>query len=87
MEMPNVFKINDRDIRAEIEDAADNFAGEPLGGLRIDPTDPESREEMEKLLRRMQNEDEAGPLKIEGGDDLETMYAKLKAQDENFQLF
>ena len=32
-------------------------------------------------------EQKAGPYAIEDDDDLATIYAKLKAADENFQLF
>lgn len=87
LNMPDISEANKRDIRAEIEDALDTYKAPPLGGTYIDPTDPESREKMEQYLRSLQTGEEAGPYKIQDGDDLEMMFAKLKAQDENFQLF
>ena len=75
-----------RDIRAEIEDALDNFVDEPLGGRMIDQTDESQKEELAELLRGMQN-GESGLYTINPGDDLTTIYAKLKASDENFQIF
>ena len=77
-----------RDVRKEIEEAVDNFVEEPLGGFRIDPSDEAQEEELKRLLRSMEEpEQKAGPYAIEDDDDLATIYAKLKAADENFQLF
>ena len=38
-----------------------------------------------ELLRAMEDEDPS--FKLEEDDDLETIYAKLRASDENFQIF
>lgn len=77
-----------RDIRKEIEDAVDGFVEEPLGGRYIDPSDEDQEEQLKEILRSMEEEQQkAGPYAIEEDDDLATMYAKLKAADENFQLF
>lgn len=77
-----------RDVRNEIEEALDGFVDEPLGGFRVDPSDEEQEEQLKKILRSMEeDEQKAGPYAIEDNDDLATMYAKLKAADENFQLF
>lgn len=78
---------NDRDIRQEIEDAIDGFVEEPLGGYRIDQTDESQQEELAALLRKAQDEGNPGLYPIEPDDDLLTIYAKLKASDENFQIF
>eukprot|EP00977_Amphora_coffeiformis_P010056 scaffold2353_cov167-Amphora_coffeaeformis.AAC.47 len=87
IEMKDLSK-NTRDVRKEIEDAVNGFVEEPLGGYRIDPSDEEQEEEMKKILRSMEEPGQkAGPYAIEDDDDLATMYAKLKAADENFQLF
>lgn len=87
-EMKVTNNANRRDVRKEIEDATNSFVGEPLQGYRIDPTDESQEEEMKKLLRSMEGPDQkAGPYAIEDDDDLELMYAKLKAYDKNFQLF
>jgi hypothetical protein len=87
IQMPDLAQ-SDRDIRKEIETAVDNFVEEPLGGYRIDPSDEEQEEELKKLLRTMEEpEQKNGPYAIEEDDDIATIYAKLKAADENFQLF
>lgn len=87
LEMKDLSETVQNDVRSEIEEALNNFVEEPLAGLRVDPTDPDSRQEMENYLRELQKGVTTGPYRIEDDDDLETMYAKLKAQDENFQLF
>ena len=88
LEMKDLVDVDSRDIRREIENATNNFVEEPLGGYRIDPTDESQEEELKKLLRSMQdpNEDN-GQFAITDDDDLATMYAKLTASDDNFQLF
>lgn len=79
---------NLRDIRKEIEQAVDGFVDEPLGGYHIDPSDEEQEEQLKKILRSMEEPTQkTGPYAIQDDDDLATMYAKLKAADENFQLF
>ena len=79
---------NTRDVRKEIEEAVENFVEEPLGGYRIDPSDEEQEEELKRILRSMEEpHQKAGPYAIQDDDDLSTIYAKLKAADENFQLF
>jgi dienelactone hydrolase len=79
---------NSRDVRQEIEEAVNGFVEEPLGGYRLDPSDEEQEEEMKRVLRSMEEpEQKAGPFALMDDDDLSTMYAKLKAADENFQLF
>lgn len=72
LEMKSLSNANTRDVRREIEESLDSFAEEPQGG--IDPTDKAQRKEMEALLRSMHS-------KFEEGDDLDTMYSKLKAGD------
>lgn len=86
LEMKDLSDANTRDIRREMEDAVDNFVEEPLGGRRIDPTDESQKDELAEILKGMQN-DESGPYAISPDDDLTTIYAKLKASDENFSLF
>lgn len=87
LEMKDLSDANKRDIQAEIEDALDSFVEEPLGGRRIDPTDESQNEELAELLKAMQTGEEPGPYEIKPNDDLTTIYAKLKASDENFQIF
>ena len=90
LEMSDFSESNTRDIRQEIEDALDNYVDEPLGGFRIDPDNKESAQEneMAKLLRSMEEPEQAkGPYAITDDDDLETIYAKLKAADDDFQIF
>mmetsp|Transcript_16211 Transcript_16211/g.38239 ORF Transcript_16211/g.38239 Transcript_16211/m.38239 type:complete len:719 (-) Transcript_16211:548-2704(-) len=77
-----------RDIRKEIEDAEKNFVEEPLGGYRIDPTDEAQDGKLGDLLRAMEGpEQKASPFALEDDDDVDIMMAKLKAYDEDFQLF
>jgi dienelactone hydrolase len=77
-----------RDVRKELEEAQDGFVEQPLGGYRIDPTDEEQEEELVKLLRSMEPpEQKYSPYAIEDDDDLTTVYAKLKAADDKFQIF
>jgi dienelactone hydrolase len=78
---------NTRDIRQEIEDSLENFKEEPLGGKMMDPTDESQRDELANMLRTMEPEDVSPELKIQPDDDLEMIYAKLKASDESFQIF
>lgn len=90
LEMSDFSESNTRDIRQEIEDALDSYVDEPLGGFRIDPDNKESAQEneMAKLLRSMEEPEQAkGPYAITDDDDLETIYAKLKAADDDFQIF
>lgn len=77
-----------RDVRKEIEDAMNNFVDQPLGGIAIDPTDESQEEELMEQLRKMEGpKQKQGPYALENNDDLTTIYAKLRAADENFQLF
>jgi len=76
-----------RDIRQEIEDALDNFQDQPLGGRRIDQTDESQRDELAEILRGMERDGVPPEFKIQPDDDLELMYAKLKASDDSFQIF
>lgn len=87
LEMKDLSAANSRDIRNEIEDALNTFVEEPLGGRRIDPTDESQKDELAKILKAMQAGDQPGPYTIKPDDDLTTIYAKLKASDENFQIF
>jgi dienelactone hydrolase len=87
LEMKDLSDANQRDIRTEIEEALDGFVEEPLGGKRIDPTDESQKEELSELLRSMQTGEVPGPYTIKPEDDLTLIYAKLKASDENFQIF
>ena len=77
-----------RDVRQEIQEKLDGFVEQPLGGYRIDSTDEEQEEELAKLLRSMEPpEQRRGPYALEDDDDLTTIYAKLKAVDDKFQIF
>jgi dienelactone hydrolase len=77
----------ERDIRSELQFQAENFVEEPLGGIRVDPTDDSQEAELAKLLAAMQSPDiKDGPLKIEPDDDLPTIYAKLASSDD-FEIF
>ncbi len=78
---------NDRDVRKEIDDAIENFVEEPLGGYRIDQTDESQQEELAALFRRAQEGGNPGQYPVEPDDDIMTIYTKLKASDENFQIF
>lgn len=86
LDMKDLSDANTRDIRSEMEDAIDNFVEEPLGGRMIDQTDESQQEELAQLLKGMQN-DESVPYPISPDDDLTTIYAKLKANDKDFQIF
>ena len=81
------FESSTRDVRAEIEEAMGSFVEEPLGGRRFDPTDKMQRNELEVYLRSLERDDASGANKIEEDDDLEIIYAKLKAADDKFGLF
>jgi dienelactone hydrolase len=88
LEMKDLTEANARDVREEIEESLDNFVEEPLGGYRIDPTDDTQENELAEILRSMEEPDaKKGPFALEEDDDLVTIYAKLKASDENFQIF
>ena len=86
--MKDLEKYNDRDIRAEIEEALDNYVEEPLeSGPRIAPNDMSQEDAIADMLRSMEDPDTTGELKIEDDDDLETIYAKLTTADKDFQIF
>lgn len=76
-----------RDIRQEIEDSLSNFQEEPLGGIRIDPTDDSQRDQLAEILRGMEPDDVPPELKIQPEDDLEEIYSKLLQSDPSFQIF
>jgi len=86
LEMKDFSDANTRNIRSEMEDAIDNFVDEPLGGRMIDQTDESQKDELAEILKGMQT-DKAGPYAINPEDDLTTIYAKLKASDEQFEIF
>lgn len=87
IEMKDVRKSKERNVRVELDAAANNFIEEPLGGYRIDPTDPSQDEELARLLRSMQDPNIVdGPYKIQPDDDLPTIYAKLTASND-FEIF
>jgi hypothetical protein len=86
--MKSLEEANARDVREEIEESLDSFVEEPLGGYRVDPTDDTQESELAEILRSMEDaEAKKGPYALEDEDDLVTIYAKLKASDENFQIF
>ena len=88
LEMKDLEKTNQRNVRQEIEEAVDGFVEEPLGGYRIDPTDESQDDELARLLRTMEDPDmKDGPNKIQPEDDLTTIYAKLTSSSDDFQLF
>lgn len=87
IEMKDLSGANNRDVRQEIEESLDQFVEEPLGGYRIDPSDKSQEEELKRLLKSMQDSSYDGPYAIEDDDDLSTIYGKLTASDEDFQLF
>jgi hypothetical protein len=60
---------------------------EPMGGSRVDPTDDSQSAELTQLLKSMESDDVDPEHKIEDGDSLKLMYAKLKAGDDTFQIF
>lgn len=81
------WKQNSRDVRQEIEQNLDDFQEEPLSGLRIDPTDDSSRDQLAEILRSMEPENVPPNLKIKPEDDLEEIYSKLLQSDPSFQIF
>jgi dienelactone hydrolase len=90
VEMKDLSTVHRRDVRAEIEDALRrNTAAEPdlESGPLLDPDDPEDFEEFKQYLRAMEKPNTPEDLKIQDDDDLESIYAKLTAADENFQLW
>jgi dienelactone hydrolase len=88
VDMKDLLYTRDRDIRNELNEAMASFREEPLGGYRIDPSDESQEEQLASLLRSMQDQRmKDGPYKIQPDDNLATIYAKLIASDENFQLF
>lgn len=88
LEMKGLSESNTRDIRQEIVDSLENYEEPELGGLRIDPNDKEQQEELVNMLRNAQSDEQKrGPYKIQDGDDLTLIYAKLKAADESFEIF
>jgi dienelactone hydrolase len=77
-----------RDVRQEIEESLENFVEEPLNtGRMFDPGDESQRDELLEALRAMQPEGVPDELKILDDDNLETVYAKLMAADDKFELF
>lgn len=80
-------QANSRDIRQEIEDSLDNFEEVPLGGKMVDPTDDAQTRELINILKAMELPDVDPELKIQDDDDINMIYAKLKASDESFTIF
>lgn len=89
LEMRDLSEASTRDIRREIQESLDSFVEEPLlGGNQIDPTDPSQEDALKNLLRSMQDPSvDGGENAIGPEDDLPTIYAKLLAQDDQFQIF
>jgi hypothetical protein len=85
--MKDLKVANSRDIRQEIEEGLENFVEEPMGGSRVDPTDDTQSSELTERLRNMESDDVDPRYKIEDGDAIKLMYAKLKAADDTFQIF
>jgi len=83
----NIPDFESRDIRAEIEDSLDNFVQEPVQGKMFNPNNEDQRDELADYLRSVEPDDVPESYKIEDGDTVEIMYAKLKAFDEKFQIF
>jgi dienelactone hydrolase len=81
------FTKTTRDVREELAKMEEGFVEEPLGGKMMDPTDESQQEDLVKILRGMEPENMPAELKIQDDDDIETIYAKLKAGDDSFQLF
>jgi hypothetical protein len=78
---------NRHNIREEIEEALETFVDQPSGGIYIDRKDDDQQEELKKLLLSYKDGQEEGPNSIKPEDDLFTIYEKMKASDENFQIF
>lgn len=87
LEMQDFSYASKRDIRKEIKESLDAFEGGLSGGQNVDLEDETRRKEMECLLRSMQEGTDPGSFTIEDGDDVETMYSKLKAANVDFELF
>ena len=81
------FSVSTKDVRAELEEMENNFVEEPLGGIRIDQTDGSDEERLKNALRSMEPKNTPEEFKIQDGDDLETIYAKLLSHDPEFQIF
>jgi dienelactone hydrolase len=89
LEMKDLKVANSRDIRQEIDDGLDNFVEAPPG-KQVDQTADSNvaqRAELTRLLRSMESDDVDPENMIEDDDDVEEMYAKLKANDDTFQIF
>jgi hypothetical protein len=87
--MKDLNVANSRDIRQEIDDGLDNFVEAPPG-KQVDQTADSNvaqRAELTRLLRSMESDDVDPENMIEDDDDVEEMYAKLKANDDTFQIF
>ena len=88
IEMKDLSKADQRNVRQELKEAEENFVEEPLGGHYIDPSDESQDEELARILRAYQDPNmKDGPNKILPDDDLSTIYSKLIASDENFQIW
>jgi dienelactone hydrolase len=83
LEMKDLNVAKRRDIREEIETAANNFVPEPLGGRRIDPMDGDDDEALAAYLREVAK---VNGIDFSEDDDVETLYEKNMAY-EGFELF
>lgn len=88
LEMKDFRTARRRDVRQEIEESLESFVEEPLHvGRLFDPAEESQGDELLQALRAMQPEGIPDALKIQDGDNLETVYAKLTAADDKFELF
>ena len=87
MEMKSLSYSNTRDIRQEIKESLEHFDGGGLGGQGFDYEDELRFREMAQQFQAMQEGTDLGPNRIEYGDDLETMYSKMKKANMDIELF
>ena len=88
LEMKSLSDANTRDIRREIRESLESFEEDALGFREaFDLANEQQRKEVEDMLKAMQEGTDPGPYRIEDGDDLETMYSKVKATNVDFELF
>jgi dienelactone hydrolase len=83
LEMKDLNLAKRRDIRQEIETAANDFIPDPLGGRRIDPMDGDDQEALVEYLREAAK---VNGIEFSDSDDVETLYEKNMAY-EGFELF
>jgi dienelactone hydrolase len=86
IKMKDLKEANSRDIRAEIEDALENFSYQPSESTAaVRRSDDMDEDELKEFLMSYAKEGQNTGIKED--DDIFSVYEKLTASDENYQIF